>query len=232
MRVPDKTPASCCDRRSTLRAVAIEGICTALAASNVLAASHAARQIRLRRARFCRRDIIVTVRLYTPSLLDNLVLSIIDEKPRHGFGVAKELQGDESLSALINVRRPLIYRSLNSLRDGGLIRESKTEAGDQGSQRTVYKATIRGSRMTKAWLSSTVDHPRDARLELLAKFVLRTRRGLSNRSLATKQRSEFLKIASDLNQAVKLASPDARLVALWRYESVNAMIRLLNSVAA
>ncbi len=165
-------------------------------------------------------------------MLDNLVLSIIDEKPRHGFGVAKELQGDESLSALINVRRPLIYRSINSLRDGGLIRESKTEAGDQGSQRTVYKATARGSRMTKTWLGSTVEHPRDARLELLAKFVLRTRRGLSNRSLAAKQRSQFLKISAELKRAVKLASPDARLVALWRYESVNAMIRLLNSVAA
>ena len=172
------------------------------------------------------------MRLYTPSLLDHLVLSIIDEQPRHGFGVAKELQGDESLSALINVRRPLIYRSINSLRDASLIRESKTEAGDQGSQRTVYRATTRGSRMTKTWLASTVDHPRDARLELLAKFVLRTRRGLSNRSLATKQRSKFLKIAAELNKAAKLASPDARLVALWRYESVNAMIRLLNSVAA
>lgn len=198
----------------------------------MLTASHAATETAMRRALSCRRGIIVTVRLYTPSLLDNLVLSIIDEKPRHGFGVAKDLQGDESLSALINVRRPLIYRSLNSLRDGGLIRESKTEAGDQGSRRTVYKVTARGSRMTKTWLCSTVDHPRDARLELLAKFVLRTRRGLSNRSLATRQRSQFLKIAAELNRAAKLASPDARLVALWRYESVNAMIRLLNSVAA
>ena len=199
---------------------------------NALAARTAATQTGIRRALPCFRVTIVTVRLYTPSLLDNLVLSIIDEKPRHGFGVAKELQADESLSALINVRRPLIYRSLNTLRDGGLIRESKTEDGDQGSRRTVYTTTARGSRSTKAWLGSTVEHPRDARLELLTKFVLRTRRGLSNRSLATKQRSQFLKIATDFNRAVKLASPDARLVALWRYESVNAMIRLLNSVAA
>ena len=226
VRVPDRALAFCCGTCSMLCAVAVDGN------SKALTARTAATQNGIRRALPCFCVTIVTVRLYTPSLLDNLVLSIIDEKPRHGFGVAKELHADESLSALINVRRPLIYRSLKTLRDGGLIRESKTEAGDQGSRRTVYTATALGSRATKAWLGSTVEHPRDARLELLAKFVLRTRRGLSNRSLAKKQRSQFLKIAADLNRAVKLASPDARLVALWRYESVNAMIRLLNSVAA
>lgn len=160
------------------------------------------------------------------------MLAIIDEQPRHGFGIAKELQRDDSLSSLINVRRPLIYRSLNALNEAGLIRESKTEAGDQGSRRTLYRTTARGARTCSTWLATTVEHPRDARLELLAKFVLRTRRGLSNRVLAKKQRKLFLGFAIELEQAAKFAEQDARLIALWRFESVRAMIRLLDTVAA
>lgn len=77
------------------------------------------------------------MRLYSPSVLDHLVLSLIDEHPAHGFAIAKLLINDDSLAAVMRVRRPLVYRSLNALNDAGLIRASKTEAGDQGSERTV-----------------------------------------------------------------------------------------------
>ena len=170
------------------------------------------------------------MRLYEPSVLDQIVLAIIGEKPRHGFAVSKELETDPSLSAVIRARRPLVYRSINSLVDAKLIRETKTEPGDQGSLRVIYATTATGKSTTTKWLNDTVDHPRDARIELLAKFVLRNRRAMNSKQLATRQRKLFERQAANLQVAANSATDDVRLVALWRVENINAMIRLLNVV--
>ena len=170
------------------------------------------------------------MRLYEPSVQDHIVLAIIGEQPRHGFAVGKALEADTSLSAVVRVRRPLVYRSINALLETKLIRETKTEPGDQGSQRVIYTATALGKRTTTTWLDATVKHPRDARIELLAKFVLRNRRGLNNRKLATRQRRVFVSQLAPLQLTADNATDNARLVALWRVETINAIIRLLDAV--
>ena len=170
------------------------------------------------------------MRLYKPSVLDQIVLAIIGEKPQHGFAVSKELETDPSLSAVIRARRPLVYRSINSLVDAKLIRETKTEPGDQGSPRVVYGTTATGKTTTTTWLNDTVDHPRDARIELRAKFVLRNRRAINSKQLAIRQRKLFKRQAANLQVAANSATDDVRLVALWRVENINAMIRLLDVV--
>ena len=170
------------------------------------------------------------MRLYEPSVLDQIVLAIIGEKPRHGFAVSKELETDPSLSAVIRARRPLVYRSINSLVDAKLIRETKTEPGDQGSPRVIYAATATGKSTTTKWLNDTVNHPRDARIELLAKFVLRNRRNITNQQLAKRQKKLFENQAAKLQASANSATDDVRLVSLWRVENINAMIRLLEAV--
>ena len=170
------------------------------------------------------------MRLYTPSVLDHIVLALINEKPQHGFAIAKELSADESLVAVLNVRRPLVYRSINSLEAAGLILPTKTEAGRQGSERTVYSPTAKGKSTSKAWLDNIVEHPRDARIELLAKFVLRDRANLSNVGLARRQRKLFAEFAQDFKTKEQNAAPNSKLVSRWRFESIQAMIRLLDSV--
>ena len=170
------------------------------------------------------------MRLYEPSVLDQIVLAIIGEKPRHGFAVSKELETDPSLSAVIRIRRPLVYRSINCLLDANFIRETKVEPGDQGSQRVVYTVTASGKLAGTKWLNEVVEHPRDARIELLAKFVLRSRRNLKNQQLAKRQKKLFERQATKLQASANSATDDVRLVALWRVENINAMIRLLDVV--
>jgi len=170
------------------------------------------------------------MRLYEPSVLDQIVLALFGEKPQHGFAISKELERDPSLAAVIRARRPLVYRSINSLVDAKLIRETKTEPGDQGSPRVVYATTAAGKSTTTTWLNETVDHPRDARIELLAKFVLRSRRNLKNQQLAMRQKKLFERQAAKLQISARLANDDVRLVSLWRVENINAMIRLLDAV--
>lgn len=173
---------------------------------------------------------IVTVRLYTPSVLDHVVLRLVCEHPQHGFAISKELDADESLATVMKVRRPLVYRSINSLETAGLIRPLKTEAGAHGSERTVYSPTARGKTMSAKWLESIVEHPRDARIELLVKFVLRSRASMSNKDLAQRQRDLFSVFAQEYASREHTAEPNTKLVARWRYESIHAMIRLLDSV--
>ena len=191
------------------------------------ASAASARNTARRRWGRCDRPRLVTVRLYSPSVLDHLVLSLIDERPAHGFAIAKLLSNNDSLAAVMHVRRPLVYRSLKALSEAGFIRASKTEAGDQGSERTVYRVTARGSREVTGWLDGVVAHPRDARIELLAKFVCRSRRNLSNVELAQRQREVFEDIAQHFDQGIDNTTGAARLVAMWRHESVASMVALL-----
>ena len=170
------------------------------------------------------------MRLYEPSVLDQIVLAIIGEKPQHGFAISKELDNDPSLAAVVRIRRPLVYRSINCLLDAKLIRESKIEPGDQGSQRVIFTVTSTGKLASNTWLNEVVDHPRDARIELLAKFVLRNRRNMKNQQLAKRQKKLFERQAAKLQVSANLATNDVRLVSLWRVENINAMIRLLDAV--
>jgi len=170
------------------------------------------------------------MRLYEPSVLDQMVLAIIGEAPKHGFAISKELEHDPSLAAVIRIRRPLVYRSINCLLAAKLIRESKVEPGDQGSQRVIYMATAIGKAASTTWLNAVVEHPRDARIELLAKFVLRSRRKLKNQQLAKRQKKLFELQAAKLKISAEMATDDVRLVSLWRVENINAMIRLLDAV--
>lgn len=177
-----------------------------------------------------RRDtLIVSVRLLELSLTDQVVLALLVEEPQHGFGIFGSIQGDDALSMAISVRRPLVYRSLNELEQAGLIAATRTEDGERGAPRTIYRATARGKRTTDTWLDSIVTHPRDARLELLAKFALRARRNMPNRRFASEQRRHFETFARSLIRTEPL-TPTAELVRKWRYESINAMIGLLREL--
>ncbi|HAG68079.1 MAG TPA: hypothetical protein DCL10_07425, partial [Acidimicrobium sp.] len=65
--------------------------------------------------------------------------------------VSKELETDPSLAAVIRIRRPLVYRSINSLLNAKFIRETKVEPGDQGSPRVIYATTATGKITTAKW---------------------------------------------------------------------------------
>jgi len=169
------------------------------------------------------------MRLLELSLTDQVVLALLVEEPQHGFGIVSSIQRDDALSMAISVRRPLVYRSLNDLESAGLITPARTEDGKRGAPRTIFRATPKGKRTADAWLNSIVTHPRDARLELLAKFALRARRNMPNRRLAGQQRRHFESFATSLSGTEPL-TPTAELVRKWRYESINAMIGLLREL--
>jgi PadR family transcriptional regulator AphA len=166
------------------------------------------------------------------SLTDWIVLALIAEEPQHGFSVARELAPDAPIGQVWTVRRPLVYRSLEYLHGDGLIEASRTEPGTQGPHRTVYRATRAGKSRLTRWLDEPVDHPRDVRAELLAKFVLRARRGDALTPLAERQLDVFAPVTAGLSRAARRAVGADRVVARWRLESTRAIARTLDAIVA
>ena len=166
------------------------------------------------------------------SLTDLVVLALVVEEPRHGFAVARALTADGPIGTAWTVHRPLVYRAVDHLHGLGLVEPSRTEPGDQGPHRTVYRATRSGRARLRRWLGQPVAHPREARAELLVKFLFLSRSGRPLVSLAEAQLERFRPITEGLESRVDAATGTERLVALWRLETVQATNNLLRSVIA
>ncbi|MGH8990879.1 MAG: PadR family transcriptional regulator [Acidimicrobiia bacterium] len=161
------------------------------------------------------------------SLTEWAVLGVLAIQPAHGFAVARELHADSPLGRVWSIQRPLIYRAMNRLEDGGLIRAHATEPGEAGPQRTVYRIERRGRAALDRWLHTPVAHLRDVRTELLLKLVLGRRLGIDQRRLVLDQQAAF---ASHFDALARAAANSTDPVDRWRHESSQAVARLLKGL--
>ena len=166
------------------------------------------------------------------SLTDLVVLALVDEEPRHGFAVVKELKKDGDIGRIWAVPGPLVYRSIEHLQLLGLIEATGTEPGERGPTRRVLCATATGHERVRDWLTRPVEHARDVRSELLVKLVLAQRRRWSIDALVRKQLERFRPMAISLRQKVAVTEGPNQLVASWRSENMAAIVRMLEALAA
>jgi DNA-binding PadR family transcriptional regulator len=164
------------------------------------------------------------------SLTDWVVLGLLAEGPRHGFALAKELEGGAELGRLWTVRRPLVYRAIDHLLEIGLAEPRFVEPGDQGPQRTVLAATRAGRARVRRWLDEPVAHPRDVRSVLLVKLALRVRRGESLAPLVRKQLDVFEDVHDGLQRRRHHGHGVEHLELQWRYEANEAIRRFLQEL--
>ena len=110
---------------------------------------------------------------------DWAVLALLAEEPTHGFAVGKALAPDGEIGKVWSVRRPLVYRAIDSLSEFGFAAPTGTVPSRSGPRRTVVAATEAGRAAVDAWLVEPVGHVRDARSLLMLKllFLNRTRPG-------------------------------------------------------
>jgi hypothetical protein len=130
------------------------------------------------------------------------------------------------------VPRPVVYRSIERLLQGGLIVAVRAEPGDHGPVRTVMRATAAGRRQVNDWLSEPVAHPRDVRSELMVKLTLRERSGRSPGVLARAQLDAFGDLFSSWASRTRRATGTDRLLARWRFENTRAIERTLRAIDA
>jgi DNA-binding PadR family transcriptional regulator len=165
------------------------------------------------------------------SLNEWVVLTLVDESPRHGFSIAREVKQGGPIGEVWTVPRPLVYRALDHLESLQLIAPTSTELGDRGAVRTLFTTTPRGHRLVAEWLEEPIVHPRDVRTDLIVKFILLARRDRSSSGLAAAQLAQFQAAADGLEEKLTQAKGDELVVALWRAESMRAITRYLEQAA-
>jgi PadR family transcriptional regulator AphA len=161
------------------------------------------------------------------SLTEWVVLALLAEGPSHGFAVARTLSRVTPLGQVWTVPRPLVYRALGRLEQQGLIAEAGEEPGDPGPRRMVYEVTGKGRKAAAGWRAEPVRHLREVRTAFLAKVLLRQRAGEPLTPLVVEQRAVFIPLFERLAEQFEQPEGD-RVVASWRYESSQAVARLLD----
>ena len=165
----------------------------------------------------------------TLSLAEWTVLTVVSERPTHGFAIARLTTPHGELGRIWHIPRPVIYRSIGRLLDEGLLAPDAVESG-RGPQRTLYSVTPRGGDAVRHWLDTPVEHVREVRSHLLLKLALLDRAGSDPTGLLERQKATLEPIA----QAINAESPssdgfDATLLA-WRRATAAATLSFLDDV--
>jgi len=161
------------------------------------------------------------------SLGEWAVLGLLCAAPSHGFALAKELKADGRWGRIWTVRRPLVYRALTSLEAAGLISMDRAEESRLGPRREVFQATPTGNAAFERWLAAPVEHYRDARSHLLLKLGFVWMRGESAEPLLSAQLTIVEPIVEGLEEKLSIAEGFDRTLALWRFESAQALVRFI-----
>lgn len=162
------------------------------------------------------------------SLSEWLVLCLVCEEARHGFAIARLLGPGGTIGQVWRVPKPVVYRSLQRLEQGGLVRTAGLETSSEGPVRSLIDATPAGRDAASAWLAQPASRNRDVRSELLAKLALLDRAGTDPRPLLDAQREQLVPVAAALQEGLAGAAGFERTITAWRWETVSATLRFLD----
>jgi DNA-binding PadR family transcriptional regulator len=161
------------------------------------------------------------------SLGEWAVLGLLVTAPAHGFALAKELKAEGRWGRIWTVPRPLVYRALIALEARNLISMDRAEESRFGPRRAVFQATSSGKAAFSRWLNKPVEHYRDARSQLLLKLAFLWTRDESAESLLSAQLAVIEPIFEGLEEKLSDAEDFDHTLALWRFESAQALIRFV-----
>jgi tRNA-Thr(GGU) m(6)t(6)A37 methyltransferase TsaA len=165
-----------------------------------------------------------------PSLSEWAALGLLCEGPRHGWAIARELAPAGELGRVYSCTRPLVYRALGELREGGLVEERGTAASDQGPARTTLGATRRGRAAFRKWRDSPVEHVRDLRSELMLKLLFHERAGTDPETLLREQAAVLVRGELALERQLSSSSGFDRTLVLWRLSVVRAALSFVEAL--
>lgn len=160
------------------------------------------------------------------------VLALLTEEPAHGFALARAMAPEGEVGQVWSLRRPLVYRALETLERLELIRPVGTLPSSSGPQRTILEATPKGKRAVTKWLREPVSHVRDARSFLMLKLLFLTRRDADPAPLLKAQGARFAAHAERLATALEQSQGFDRALLLWRLHNTSAAIQFTETMLA
>lgn len=163
------------------------------------------------------------------SIADWVVLGLVAEGPTHGWPIVRALRADGPVGQVWTVPRPIVYRSIATLTDGGYIEECGRTEPSRGPRRTIVRITRRGRAALRRWLESPVEHVRDVRTELLVKLALLARAGESSQLLVERQIEHLAPVVNAVSTRASGEGFDL-VLSRWRREQAVAVDRFLRSL--
>ena len=160
------------------------------------------------------------------------VLALLSEGPAHGFALARAMAPAGEVGQVWAMRRPLVYRAIETLEQREMIRPAGTVPSQTGPQRTILEVTRSGARALTEWLNQPVSHVRDARSLLMLKLLFLSRRGADPTPLLDAQRAQFSSHAESLSAALEQTDGFDRTLLLWRLENTTAALRFTETLLA
>jgi DNA-binding PadR family transcriptional regulator len=132
---------------------------------------------------------------------DLLVLSLLLERPMHGYEISQAIKTSE-IEVWFEISMPAIYYSLNKLRRGGMIAEARSR-GNVG-EKTIYHVTELGREQFFTSAEALLDSPEPIRTEYdLGIFVLNRIPQARALELLQKRIAFLQKWSADLEQKRK-----------------------------
>ncbi len=159
------------------------------------------------------------------------ILALLCERPAHGYAIAAEMSSGE-VGRIWALSRSLVYRSLDSLVERGLIEATSSAGGERGPRRTLFAPTAQGRALVEEWLSSPIPHVRDLRTMFLIKLWLLNRAGRPAAPLLGAQRELLLAQEQALAAQRREGDELEQMIASWRWGMTAAALRFVEQELA
>jgi DNA-binding PadR family transcriptional regulator len=105
----------------------------------------------------------------SPLALEFILLDLVDQKPRHGYEIHKELVRLEGIGLVWRLNQSQLYALLDKLEERGLL-EGQVLAGENRPDRRELRLSVDGKKLLEEWADLPVESQRFMRQEFLAKL--------------------------------------------------------------
>jgi DNA-binding PadR family transcriptional regulator len=160
------------------------------------------------------------------------ILTLLVERPRHGWALATALAPEGEIGSIWSVARPLVYTGLRRLDVEGHIKTASIERGARGPHRVLYEATAKGRKAVTDWLGQPVEHVREIRSLFLLKVVLAQRLGFDTEPVLVAQRALLLPfiqfLEARLEDVDSVEDPTEATVLFFRLETAHTTLRFID----
>lgn len=110
--------------------------------------------------------------------LENILLGLLREQPRHGYALFKRVESSPELSRIWHIKRSKLYYLLERLEEKGYL-SSHLERVPSQPDRKMYTITEEGEQAFEAWVRSPVKSGRHMRIAFLSRLYFALEEGES-----------------------------------------------------
>jgi PadR family transcriptional regulator, regulatory protein AphA len=130
----------------------------------------------------------------SPLALEFILLDLVDQKPRHGYEIYKELIRLEGIGLIWRLNQSQLYALLDKLETQGLL-DGQVLPGDNRPDRREMRLSAAGKTQLEEWADLPVESQRFMRQEFMAKLhhVHRLDPGIRTTRLIDRQKANCLR---------------------------------------